>query len=70
VVRLLLERGASLALRDRTERVVHEVVPDTVRGEASWLIDAGKKAAKARGVPAAPQSPLAAQSLMDALLLE
>ena len=70
VVRFLQDCGASLSLCDRTERLPHEVLPDSLGGEASWLIEAGKAAAKTapRKTPPRPRAP--SSSLMDALTLD
>ena len=69
IVRHLVEKhGASLAVRDRTERFVHEVIPDSVREDAQWLIDSGKAAAKVAPINPAPsikKDPCA--SLMETL---
>ena len=66
---LLEERGASLDLPDRTDRCAHEVLPDSLRSEASWLVDAGKAAAKSRPVNASSPVPRGS-TLMEALTME
>ena len=69
VVKFLVDAGASLATRDRTDRLVHEVVPDRLRDEAQWLLVAGKAAAKAKPSKAVAPPPRkdSTESLMATL---
>jgi hypothetical protein len=41
--RMLIERGCSITLRDRSGRLPHEVVPDALAADFRWLIDLGRQ---------------------------
>ena len=57
VARCLVDHGCDLALRDRSDRPAHELLPDAVRTDAQWLVDTGKAAvAAARRKPASTRA--------------
>ena len=51
-VKLLVESGASLRVKDRSDRLPHEHLPDDLRKEGAWLVDASKALRTAKSIAA------------------